>query len=108
LSLPLFWTIATLAEASLSSVPRSRFRNWDISVPCSLLRIHGMHDCSPCTRILCLASSLTSSALSSNGAYYTTFTGRFYFKVHLESKSPSLLICLACAVIYAIIMSFIV
>ena len=107
LSLPLFWTITTTAEASPSSGPRSRFRNWDISVPSSLLRIHGRHDCSLCTRILCLASSLTSSALSSIGAYYTTFAGRFYFKVLLESKSPpSLLICLACAVIYAIIMRF--
>jgi len=73
LILPLFWTITTSAEASLPSGPRSRFRNWDISAPSSLLRIHGRRDCSPCTRTLCLASSLTSSALSSIGAYYTTF-----------------------------------
>jgi len=56
LSLPLFWTITTTAEASLPSGQRSRFRNWDISARSSLLRIHGRHDCSPCTRILCLAS----------------------------------------------------
>ena len=68
LGLLLFRMISTTVEVAPVSGPCSRFRNWDIVAPSSLLCIRERRDRSPCTRIPYLATLLTSSAMFSIGA----------------------------------------